>query len=283
MEIEVEYNTREVLSEAKKKLLSSGDINWESDAEFLLAHILNVPRSGIFTHNTILSSQYSKYLELIDRRITHEPMDSLIGFTEFLGLTIPFHKETLSPRQETEIMVDNIIRENTGRKGLKILDLCSGSGCIGLALSKLLNAKVLLADISPEALEISRQNARLNNLEVEYITSNLFDNIIGTFDIIVSNPPYIPTLDLNGLEMEVKNYDPSIALDGGSDGLDFYREIIKSAPKHLADGGLIYLEFGINQGGIIAGLMQGNFTDIEIVKDYSGIDRYIKARKNNAK
>lgn len=270
---------REILQMAKSELRECGNPNFDSDSEFLLAHLMGMGRCDLRGDLEITDSIASRYSELISRRGCHEPMDSLIGFTEFMGLKIPFSVYTLSPRQETEIMVDSIVRENVGRKGLRILDMCTGSGCIGLALKKHLDADVTLADISDEALSECRHNADINNINVEIVKSDLFDSISGTFDIIVSNPPYIPTRDINGLEKEVLEYDPIISLDGGEDGLNFYRKIIESVPRFLKDDGLIYLEFGVGQSEYIANLMRANFDNIEIVKDYSGLDRYIKGKK----
>lgn len=275
-------NIKEILSSAKEKLRMCGIAGYDSDAEFLLAHVLGVGRSQLLRINTITDEEYSIYNELISRRLNHEPMDSIIGYTEYLGLTIPFSRDTLTPRQETEIMVDNIIRENKGMDNLRVLDLCSGSGCIGLAVAKHLGADVTLSDISDEAMKVAKQNAEINNISATFIISNLFDNITGKFDIIISNPPYIPSKDISVLEVEVREYDPILALDGGEDGLDFYRKIISYAPKFLNNNGRIYLEFGINQAEDISRLMQDEFEDIEIVRDYSGIERYIRGIKKNA-
>ena len=272
-------NINDILRIAKKRLGDAGVVGADSDAEFLFAHILGVSRSQLKFYGEASGEQEARFNDLIARRLSHEPMDSLIGYTEYLGLKIPFNKAVLTPRQETEIMTDNIINEHKGKENLEILDLCCGSGCIGLALSKHLGATTTLADISDEAVDIARGNAELNHIKCDIIASNLFDNVTGQFDIIVSNPPYIPTSDLLSLEDEVKFYDPSIALDGGQDGLDFYVKIIGSAPKYLKDNGRIYLEFGINQAKDIYNLMQENFKDITIYRDYSGIERYIKGIK----
>ena len=272
-------NIRDILSSAKVRLCSGGIVSGDSDAEFLLAHVLGVSRSQLYMEAVISDHSMERFADLISRRLHHEPMDSLIGYTEFLGLKFPFNKDTLTPRQETEIMTDNIIKDHSHRMGLSVLDLCCGSGCIGLSVSKHLNAHVILADISPKVVEIAKENATLNNVDGNFIVSNLFDNVVGLFDIIISNPPYIPSSDLYELESEVKDYDPSLALDGGADGLDFYRKIISEAPKYLKDNGLIYMEFGINQAKDIYNLMQKDFKNIEIVKDYSGIERYIKGQK----
>ena len=268
--------TKEILHKAKLRL-SELDMS-SRDAEFLLAHTLNCKVSDLLLFSKISDEQGEVFNNLISRRCSHEPMDSLLGFTEFLGLKIPFHRETLSPRQETEIMVDTIIAESRERQDLKVLDMCSGSGCIGLSIAKHLKAEVTLADISDDALDIARDNAVLNDIQVTISKSNLFDNIMGTFDIIISNPPYIPSAECRGLEEEVRAYDPMLALDGGEDGLDFYRKIIAAAPKYLKCDGTIYLELGIGQSQDVKDMLSSDFKDIKIYKDYAGIDRFIRAR-----
>lgn len=270
---------KEILQSAKSRLKACGILGFDSDAEFLLAHVLGVGRGDIRLEDEVTQAVIQDYYDLIARRECHEPMDSLIGFTEFMGLKIPFSVNTLTPRQETEIMTDDIVRASRGKRHLDILDMCTGSGCIGLALRKHLNCRVTLADISTDALRECEKNAKINGLECNIVHSNLFENIAGTFDIIVSNPPYIQTGDLFGLEKEVLDFDPKLALDGGDDGLDFYRKIAMNAPKFLKDNGLIYLEFGIGQGKEIEKMMSEWFEDIQIVKDYSGLDRYIKGKK----
>lgn len=273
----------DLLNSAKARLQAGKILGFDGDAEFLLCELLNVYRSQLRSVGEVSSSVIEKYNELISRRLQGEPMDSLLGFTEFLGLNIPFSQDTLSPRQETEIMVDCIIRENSHRKGLKILDLCTGSGCIGLALKKYLDCEVTLSDISDLALIQCEKNAKLNGLNVKIQKGDLFENVADRFDVIVSNPPYISSVDISRLEVEVREYDPLISLDGGADGLDFYRKIASKASDYLRDNGLIYLEFGIGQGGEVFRLLSENFEDIEIVKDYSGIDRYIKGKRKNVK
>ncbi len=273
----MQYKASEVVSRAKN-ILDRAGITHYNDTVFLLEKVLD-RKCGLLQDIILSEDQYTEYVSLINRRSAHEPLDSLIGYTEFLGLNIPYHRETLSPRQETEIMVDNIIKENSDIPNLKILDLCTGSGCIGIALAKYLRADVTLADISDEALSVASENARLNNTNVKLVQGNLFENISDQFDIIVTNPPYIPSKDIVGLEQEVLEFDPLLALDGGHDGLDLVRQIISNSPSYLKEGGLIYIEYGIGQTQDIVNLMTTDFDSIEVVKDYSGIERYIKARK----
>ena len=172
-------NINDILHIAKKRLGDAGVVGADSDAEFLFAHILGVSRSQLKFYGEASGEQEARFNDLIARRLSHEPMDSLIGYTEYLGLKIPFNKAVLTPRQETEIMTDNIINEHKGKENLEILDLCCGSGCIGLALSKHLGATTTLADISDEAVDIARGNAELNHIKCDIIVSNLFDNVTG--------------------------------------------------------------------------------------------------------
>lgn len=271
-------NLRKVLANAKNKLCNN--FGYENrDADFILEKVLG-RKFNTLEDIELNEKELTKFQNLIERRLNHEPMDSILGYTEFVGLTIPFSVDTLTPRQETEIMTDNIIRENCHRKGLKILDLCTGSGCIGLALSKhLLDADVTLSDTSDKALIIAKDNAEKNKINVKIIKSDLFENIKDKYDIIVSNPPYIKSEDISTLEKEVVDFDPILALDGGKDGLDIYRAMADNMAKYLCENGLIYVEFGVGQTNDILKLFDRNFYDLEIIKDYSGIDRYLKAKR----
>ena len=269
------YNKKECLRLAKERL-KNAQVPDNRDEEFLLRHVLGARFNMAMT---ISEQEAEAFMSLIDRRVAREPMDSILGSTEFLGLNVPFSKYTLTPRQETEIMVDAIIKEHQGRQGLKVLDMCCGSGCIGVAVARHLGASVTLCDISEKALEATKKLAQDNNINVKTICTDLFENVVGEYDIIISNPPYIESQDMMSLEPEVADYDPSLALDGGEDGLDFYRKIATEGYKHLKDDGLIYLEFGVNQAEKITEIMSKHYKDIEVFKDYSRIDRYLKARK----
>lgn len=270
------YNRIECLVRARDLLKSAGVPN-NRDEEFLLRRVLG---ESCRYANELSEEQYHTFMDLIRRRAAREPMDSILGNTEFLGIEVPFSNKTLSPRQETEIMVDAIIRENSTKRGIKVLDMCCGSGCIGVAIAKHLGADVTLCDISPDAVAESERLAKENNVDVVVMRGDLFSEIADQYDIIVSNPPYIESGDIDTLEPEVLNYDPKLALDGGRDGLDFYRIIAKDGYKHLKSGGVIYLELGEGQADKLFEIMSdSHFVNIEIFKDYSGIDRYLKARK----
>ena len=273
------YRADEVIKEAKT-LLDSKGVTHYNDTIFLLEKVLG-RKVSFLKDITLTDNEYKEFCALVVRRAEHEPMDSLLGGTEFMGIDIPFSTATLSPRQETEIMVDNIIKENKDKTELRVLDLCSGSGCIGLSIAKYLGADVTCVDLSKDAIAVAKATADKNNIKVNFVESDLFENVTGTYDIIVTNPPYIPTSDCEELEREVKEYDPLLALDGGEDGLDLVRRICEDSINYLNEQGLIYMEYGIGQTEAIVKLFEKNFDSIEIVKDYSGIDRYIKARKRD--
>ena len=184
--------------------------------------------------------EFKVFLECVEKKAKGEPLEKIFGWAEFYDCKFKYSDNVLTPRQETEILVDMIAKENSGR--LKVLDICSGSGCIGISLAKHKNFDVTLCDISNYAIENSKENAKINSVDVEIIQSDLFQNIKGKFDIIVSNPPYIKTEVCARLEPEVKFHDPILALDGGVDGMKFYRQIIKQAPEFLNYNGKLYLE-----------------------------------------
>ena len=261
-----------------RKMLKDSNINSTKDCEHILASILDVDVADLNSISQLSKSQAKKFNRAIKQRCKHVPLDKIIGYTDFINVRIPFEKSTLTPRQETEILTDMIIKDIKGKK-LDVLDLCSGSGCIGLAIAKNSECNVTLSDISKKAIKISERNANINDIKVNYIISDMFANIPSKFDIIVCNPPYITRNDLEKLEIEVKDFDPRLALDGGIDGLDFYREIGKNAAEYLNDGGKIYLEIGIDQSKAIVECLTEAFVDIKVLQDYSGIDRYIIAKK----
>lgn len=261
-----------------KDTLKGAGIN-PHDAEFIMSEILGRDARGEAS-DTLSRKCERKFSRAINQRAKHVPLDKIIGYTDFMDIRIPFNKCTLTPRQETEIMVDDIIRMYKGKKP-DILDLCTGSGCIGLSIAKALGTQVMLSDISKKAIRVAKKNAKLNGVYVTILHSDLFDNIPTTFDIIISNPPYIKRKDLESLEIEVRDFDPVISLDGGESGLDFYRKIIAEAPKFLNSHGSLWLEIGIDQSADIVEMLKKDFEDIAVKKDFAGIDRYIIAKKRD--
>ena len=210
------------------------------------------------------------------------PIQYIIGRTEFCGLDITVNEDVLIPRPETELLVDKVaaIARNNGQ-GIRVLDLCTGSGCIAIALTKRVSdCKINASDISDKALDVARLNASRHGVsdKISFFKSDLFGNIDDRFDIIVSNPPYIARFEFETLQKEVLR-EPRMALDGGEDGLDFYRKIVADAPDHLRPGGQVIFEIGFGQAGEVCKILQerGVFKVVGIEKDFNGIDRVVIA------
>lgn len=204
------------------------------------------------------------------------PLAYLIKKAPFFGTNFIVDKNVLIPRMETEQLLELIIKENKNKHNLKILDMCTGSGCIAIILKKNLDCSVTAVDVSYQAINIAQKNAKLHNTEICFIKSNMFDKIDDKYDIIVSNPPYIATDEISNLDSSVKDYEPIMALDGGKDGLDFYRIIAEQAPRFLKTQGLLYLEIGYNQGKSVPKLLDKNFENVLVKQDYDKHDRIVK-------
>ena len=222
-----------------------------------------------------------KARELMERHLNGEPVAYLIGEWEFYGMPLDISEAVLIPRVDTEVLVDEVIRY-LGDRECRVLDLCAGSGCIGLAVAaNCRNARVLLGEISEPAIRICRQNIRRNQLTGR-VTVMPMDakaapaRALGEFDCIVSNPPYIPTKDIEGLDISVKGFEPHLALCGGVDGYDFYCSIIGLWKEALKPGGRLYFEVGIGQADTVLRMMRGHgFGDVNIVEDTAGIPRVV--------
>lgn len=253
------------------KLAKELGFNNERYCYFLFCHIAN-------DSTYICDTQISEYKDKINRLISHEPLDSVIGYTVFMGLKFPFSVDYLTPRQETEIMTDKLVKYiNQFACPMKVLDLCTGSGCIGISIAKYTSAQVTIADISAKALSLAKINAQNMLVNVECVQSDMFANIHDTFDIIVCNPPYITMSEYDTLEPEVKNYDPKISLTDNADGLQFYRILASDSPKFLRDGGAVVCEIGALQGESVKKLFAKHYKYITILQDYSGHDRIVVA------
>lgn len=270
---------KELLLSAQKILKDNGIIDAKLDAWYLLAHVFGMSRSDFILREQE-ESQKDKallYDELVKRRARHIPLQYITGTQEFMGLEFEVNENVLIPRQDTEILVEEVLNFS---KNKSVLDLCTGSGCIIISLSKLGNInKAVAADISKEALQVAKRNAEKLNVDVTFIYSDLYEKIEGRFDIIVSNPPYIKSVELLSLMPEVRDHEPKLALDGGSDGLLIYQRIIKDAVRFLNPGGHVFLEIGYDQGKALSGMLKdAGFTDIYIKKDYGGLDRVVHGR-----
>ena len=266
------------LLENTKRRFARFEIDGE-EAEWIFSIVLNMPKSSIAGGERILHvAQAKEIVRIADERLTGRPLWYIIGDTNFCGYTIKVDERVLIPRPETEemAMMAAACVEEEG----SVLDLCTGSGAIAIAVKKELEkrgvaAKVTATDISDDALALAKENAEANDADILFIKSDLFNRIRGRFDVIVTNPPYIPTADLENLQKEVRDYEPKLALDGGEDGLDYYRRIAADAPKYLNRGGVLIMEVGIGEAQEIVRMFRSN-TYAMIVKDFNGIDRYVK-------
>lgn len=265
----------DALKSTKQKFAEKG-ID-ESDAEWIYSLVLGINRSELDTEGAIITSKQAKEIQqIIDKRLTGRPLWYVIGDTEFYGCTIKVDERVLIPRPETEILAEHVIK--TAEEGDKILDLCTGSGCIAVAVAKNCKDKkvqVTAADVSDAALMVAKENANFNSVDINFVKSDLFSKVHGRFNIIVCNPPYIKSGDIATLQSEVKNYEPRIALDGGDDGLDFYRRLAKDVTRYLAKGGMLMLECGEGQAEEVLKLFEKRDYAM-VVKDYSGVDRFLK-------
>lgn len=248
------------------------------DARLLLEEICGTDRTALYAHGgrELTEEQERRYLESIVSRSKRIPLQHILGKTEFMGLTFEVNQDVLCPRPDTEILVEEVLKHL--HDGMRILDIGTGSGCILLSLLHYSNdCRGVVADISEKALRTARANAeRLSAEGVSFAESDLFAEIEGQFEIIVSNPPYIRRADIENLMPEVRDHDPRTALDGGEDGLFFYREITAGAKDHLPRGGMLFYEIGYDQGEAVRRIMEeSGFREIEIVKDFSGLDRVV--------
>lgn len=272
---------RELLSQGCDELQSAGIEEYKLDSWYLLEHVIRRDRSWYFVHmeEDASAEEVSRYEELIHKRSRRIPLQHLTGTAYFMGLEFKVDGNVLIPRQDTEVLVEEALRRI--KPGAEILDMCTGSGCI--LLSILYNAENAVgtgADISLNALQIARENSHRLGIKAKFIHSDLFAEVKGTFDVIVSNPPYIPADVIPGLMEEVREHEPRMALDGGRDGLDFYRKIVVSSLEYLKSGGWLLFEIGQEQGTDVMKMMRdAGMEEIEVVQDLAGLDRVVIGRK----
>lgn len=260
--------------DAVNKLSRIKGANAESEAEWIISDVLGVTRSELKLVDKISEENIKKCEEIINRRLNGEPLQYIYGKQDFYSVTVKCDKRALIPRFETEYLVDTAVKELDNTK--KVLDLCTGTGAIAIAVAKSTGAKVYASDISGEALSLAKENAKLNDIDIEFIHSDLFYEIGDKFDMIISNPPYITEKEMKKLSRDVKA-EPAVALFGGRDGLDFYKRIIADAPKHLNKEGRIYLEVGKGQAETVGTMLEESFKAIEILKDLDGVERIVRA------
>lgn len=270
-------NLRSALEYGKQVLTESNIEDAANDAWLLLSYTTGITRASYFmdTERLLTEKEEEAFLSYLKRRAMHIPLQHITGEQEFMGLSFAVNEHVLVPRQDTEVLVETVLKDV--RPGVKILDMCTGSGCILISLMK--HGEDLTGvgvDISKQALTVARENADRLGVDVEFVHSDLFECVQGKYDVIVSNPPYIRSEVIRGLQEEVRLHDPMLALDGKEDGLYFYRRIIKESPKFLKQRGSIYLEIGHDQGKEVSELLtEAGFTGVTVKKDLAGLDRVV--------
>ena len=257
-------------------LLTGKDIeNPKLDAEYIISHVLGISRLELNLHqeDKVAVNNLSLIQSMISRRGKNEPLQYILGETDFYGLTLKVNEHVLIPRPETELLVEKIINENPAIKN--ILEIGTGSGAIAIALAaNIKNAKIKAVDISNEALQIAHMNAAKNKVNINFCRSDIFDKVTGKYDLIVSNPPYISNKEYQYLPRGIREYEPSIALLADDNGLAFYKKILSSAKDYLTKKGKIYFEIGYNLSESIKKVAKENgFRNIETVKDLNSFDR----------
>ena len=293
---------QECFYKGKSTLMEAGIEEAALDARLLLEHVCGTDRNYLLVHgdNEVSTEQENIFFACIIKRAKRVPLQHIIGSQNFMGLDFQVNEHVLIPRQDTEILVEEVLRQMTD--GLRILDMCTGSGCILISLLHYSNGcRGVGVDISPEALEMAEKNAEgllkgyayrkhVSEQQADAISSNvrgtyafiqsdLFEKVEEKYDIIVSNPPYIRSDVIETLMPEVRVHEPRQALDGWEDGLYFYRRIVEESRDHLVSGGLLYFEIGHDQAGEVRELMlAAGYRDIQVVQDYAGLDRVVYGR-----
>lgn len=251
-----------------------------TDAWLLMEYTANINKSYYYMnmHEPMDAGDAEDYALLIHKRAEHVPVQYLTGEAWFYGRCFRVNESVLIPRQDTEVLVEEALKRI--RSGMRVLDLCTGSGCILLTVLKEADVTGVGSDISPEALLVAELNRKRLNVQANFIHSDLFEEIGGRFDMILSNPPYIQSKVIETLDPEVKDHEPHLALDGSMDGLVFYRRIVAEAPDYLNPEGWICMEIGYDQGEDLKNLLSenGKYTNIKIIKDLSGLDRVVCAQ-----
>ena len=272
----------EAFENGKEKLMRAGVDEYALDARLLLEYVCKTDHSALLAHpdRELTGEEEALFDALTDRRADREPLAYILGSWDFMGITFKVNRSVLIPEQDSEFLVEEALRHCSD--GMKVLDLCTGSGCIALSILRYTNdTRAYCTDISEAALTVAKENADTLGISdrCEFELTDLFPRDNEKYDIIVSNPPYIATDVIESLAPEVKDHEPRLALDGSEDGLIFYRRIIDHAEEYLFSSGYLILEIGYDQAEAVKGLLtdNGKFHEIEVVKDFSGNDRVVKA------
>ena len=263
-------------------LNKSGFDEAESDSRLIFEYIAGIDRVKLTLEGDreLEPGIEEKLKAALAKRLTHMPVQYITGYQNFMGLEFMVSKDVLIPRMDTETLVEEVLR--LGLSNVRVLDICTGSGCILLSILKYVyGSSGVGVDISDGALGVAKANSEALGIDATFIKSDMFENIPKDehFDIVVSNPPYIRSDVIGTLMSEVKDYEPLLALDGSEDGLKFYRIIADRAPEYLNNGGMLFLEIGYDQGAEVSALLSAaGFTDVEVIKDLSGLDRVVSGR-----
>lgn len=282
---------RDMLKNGTDRLKSCGIENAEGDARLLAMHVLGLDYTMLFMvlDKNVDDEAVSTYNGLIEKRGTHYPCQYIIGTQDFMGYTFEISENVLIPRPETELLVEMALKTTKDKRTCNALDMCCGTGCIGISyiLERRkrgnLDDKLTLVDISPYAVRLSERNRFLHDISCDIIKSDLFEykklrNSGDLYDVIMTNPPYIRSSDIDALMEEVSCFEPRLALDGTEDGLYFYRKIIKEARNYLNENGCFICEIGYDQYDAVYSILVDNgYKDIELIKDYAGLDRVVSA------
>lgn len=271
---------REGLAAGEKILGKAGIADAKTDTWLLMEMACKIDRNFYYMHmmDDMTEEQAKQYQLLIKKRAERVPLQYITGEQEFMGLTFTVNSSVLIPRQDTETLVEEALK--AAKPGMNILDMCTGSGCVLISILKNVDAKGIGYDISKQALNVAKENAKRNHVVCEFERSDLFENVDGTYDIIVSNPPYIPTEVIHTLMPEVKEFEPMEALDGMEDGLHFYRRIVREAKEHLAKGGYLMLEIGHDQGASVSEMLEyGGYAEVRVIKDLARNDRVVIGKR----
>ena len=267
---------QEIYREGKERLERAGILEAELDAWYLLEHVTGISKASYYGNpaREIRRQEKEQYFYYIEERKKRIPLQHLTGEQGFMGLVFCVNRHVLIPRQDTEILVEEALRYL--QDGMKVLDMCTGSGCILLSVLKLQGGLCGTGvDLSEEALGIARKNMENLGITAEFLQSDLFDRVRERYDCILSNPPYICTEELDTLMEEVRFYEPRMALDGHADGLYYYRRLVEQSPDYLTPKGMLFLEIGYQQAEAVCGMMEKDYKDIHVVKDLAGLDRVV--------
>lgn len=273
---------QQIYREGKETLERAGIAEAELDAWYLLEYVTGISRASYYGDpgRVVSEEDLCRYRECIEKRAVHIPLQHITGEQEFMGLSFRVNDQVLIPRQDTETLVEEALKY--AMPGMRVLDLCTGSGCILISLLHFCPGLTGVgSDISAEALKMARTNGQRLHVEdrAQWLCGDLFEKVTGAFDLIVSNPPYIRSAEIEELQEEVRLYDPRIALDGAEDGLLFYRRIIEESKSYLKNGGRLLFEIGCDQGRDVAELLENaGYTEVSVKKDLAGLDRVAAGR-----